>query len=78
MLRDSAPISLVWNEDRLALLGMEENAPSQYLLMVWQKGSCTFLGRYATSLERDNVLTKEVLEEIQTTEQNPLSLSWTS
>lgn len=78
VLRDSAPISLVWDEDRLALLGMEENAPSKYLLMVWQKGSCTFLGRYATSLERDNVLTKEVLEEIQTTEQNPLSLSWTS
>lgn len=78
VLRDSASISLVWDEDRLALLGMEENAPSQYLLMVWQKGSCTFLGRYATSLERDNVLTKEVLEQIQTTEQDPVSLKLTA
>lgn len=77
-LRDSAPISLVWDEDRLALLGMEENAPSQYLLMVWQKGSCTFLGRYATSLERDNVLTNDSLEEIQTTEQDPVSLKLTA
>lgn len=78
VLKESSSISMVWDEDRLALLGIEENAPSKYLLMVWQKGSCTFLGRYATSLERDNVLTKEVLEEIQTTEQNPLSLSWTA
>lgn len=78
VLKESAPISLVWDEDHLALLGMEENAPSQYLLMVWQKGSCTFLGRYATSLERDNELTTDSLEEIQPTEQNPVSLKLTA
>lgn len=79
VLRDSAPISLVWDGDRLALLGMEQSAPSaQYLLVVWQRETCAFLGRYATSLERDNELTTGSLEEIQPTEQDPVSLKLTA
>lgn len=74
---EAIPVSIAWNGERLAMAGIEDDSlPTQYILAIWEKGACTFLGRYTTSLEQDNMLTSSSLEQIEPTEQDPVTLAW--
>ena len=76
---EETPVSIAWDGERLAMAGIEDDSlPTQYILAIWEKGACTFLGRYTTSLEQDNMLTSSSLEQIEPTEKNPVSLAWSS
>lgn len=78
-LKEETPVSIAWDGERLAMAGIEaDSLPTQYILAIWEKGTCTFLGRYTTSLEQDNMLTSSSLEQIEPTEKNPISLAWSS
>ena len=74
---EATPVSIAWDGERLAMAGIEDDSlPTQYILAIWEKGACTFLGRYTTSLEQDNMLTSSSLEQIEPTEQDPVTLAW--
>lgn len=74
---EAIPVSIAWDGERLAMAGIEDDSlPTQYILAIWEKGACTFLGRYTTSLEQDNMLTSSSLEQIEPTEQDPVTLAW--
>ena len=76
---EATPVSIAWDGERLAMAGIEDDSlPTRYILAIWEKGTCTFLGRYTTSLEQDNMLTSSSLEQIEPTEKNPISLAWSS
>lgn len=76
---EATPVSIAWDGERLAMAGIEDDSlPTHYILAIWEKGTCTFLGRYTTSLEQDNMLTSSSLEQIEPTEKNPISLAWSS
>lgn len=76
---EATPVSIAWDGERLAMAGIEDDSlPTHYILAIWEKGTCTFLGRYTTSLEQDNMLTSGVLEQIDPTEKDPVSLAWKS
>lgn len=78
-LKEETPVSIAWDGERLAMAGIEaDSLPTHYILAIWEKGTCTFLGRYTTSLEQDNMLTSGVLEQIDPTEKDPVSLAWKS
>lgn len=76
---EATPVSIAWDGERLAMAGIEDDSlPTHYILAIWEKGTCTFLGRYTTSLEQDNMLTSSSLEQIEPTEKNSISLAWSS
>lgn len=78
-LREESPVSIAWDGERLAMAGIEaDSLPTHYILAIWEEGACTFLGRYTTSLEQDNMLTSSSLEQIEPTEKDPVSLAWKS
>lgn len=78
-LKEETPVSIAWDGERLAMAGIEaDSLPTHYILAIWEEGACTFLGRYTTSLEQDNMLTSSSLEQIEPTEKNPISLAWSS